>query len=165
MLPDAGETVTVATGTGAAALTVIGALPVLVSLVAVIVALPGPAAVTNPSAETALTAVLLEIHVIGRPVRTLLLASYVVAVAWVVLPGLRVLTPSDTCTEATGIALPPVEVGGVTATVALPDLYPRDALMTADPAPTPVTRPEELTVATDVSLDDQVTTRVIGRLL
>jgi hypothetical protein len=58
---------------------VIAAVPVLVSLVAVIVALPAAIAVTRPDAETVLMLVLLELQAITRPVRTLLLASRVVA--------------------------------------------------------------------------------------
>jgi len=37
-----------------------------------------------------------------RPVRTLLFASRVTAVAWVVCPGFRELDAIDTLTEATG---------------------------------------------------------------
>ena len=74
-----GDTDTDATGTGAGALTVIADVPVLVSLVAVIVVLPAATAVTRPDAETVLIPVLLELQVTRRPVRTLLLASRVVA--------------------------------------------------------------------------------------
>jgi hypothetical protein len=73
----AGDTETDATGTGA--LTVIAAVPVFVSLNAVIVALPAAIAVTRPEPETVLMPVLLELQVITRPVTTLLLASRVVA--------------------------------------------------------------------------------------
>ena len=77
------DSVTVATGTG---LTVtVGVGPELtVSLVAVIVALPTPTAVTvagDPAALTINTAVLLDAHAIGRPVSTLPFASLVVAVS------------------------------------------------------------------------------------
>jgi hypothetical protein len=75
----AGVTDTDATGAGAGALTVIAAAPVFVSLVAVIVALPAPIAVTRPDAETVLIPVLLELQLTLRPVSTLLLASRVVA--------------------------------------------------------------------------------------
>ena len=60
-------------------MTVIVAVPVFVSLVAVIVAVPAATAVTRPDAETVLIAVLLEPQVTTRPVRTLLFASRVVA--------------------------------------------------------------------------------------
>ncbi len=63
-LDDAGETDTVATGTGAGALTVIAEVAVFVSLNAVIVALPAATAVTRPDAETVLIPVLLELQLI-----------------------------------------------------------------------------------------------------
>jgi hypothetical protein len=69
-----GVTVTVATG---ARITVIEDVPVLVSLVAVIVA--GPPAVTpvtRPVEDTLATALLLELHVIVRPVSTLPFESF-----------------------------------------------------------------------------------------
>jgi hypothetical protein len=64
--------------------TVSVALPVLVSLVAVIVAEPAATAVTNPLDETVAIPVLLLDQVTTRPVSTLLLASRVTAVACVV---------------------------------------------------------------------------------
>jgi len=66
-------------GGGGGAVTVTAAVPVLVSLVAVIVALPTATAVTSPDEETVLTALLLELQLTVRPVRTLLFASRVVA--------------------------------------------------------------------------------------
>jgi hypothetical protein len=74
----AGLTVTVATGIG---MTVIVALPLLPSLVAVIVALPGITVVTRPVDDTVATDGSLELHTMVRPVSTLSLASSVVAVA------------------------------------------------------------------------------------
>ena len=62
------------------------AVPVCVSLSAVIVALPVAMAVTRPDAETALTAGLLELQLITRPVRTLLFASRVTAESCAVPP-------------------------------------------------------------------------------
>jgi hypothetical protein len=78
-LEDAGDTDTVATGTGVGALTVIAAEAVMPSLAAVIVALPEAIAVTRPDAETVLMAGLPELQVTARPVSTLLFASRVVA--------------------------------------------------------------------------------------
>ena len=78
-----GLTVTVATGTG---MTVSDASPLFPSLVAEIFALPAATAVTTPPAETVATLTLSEDHVRIRPVRILLLASNVVAVACVVWP-------------------------------------------------------------------------------
>jgi hypothetical protein len=76
-------TVTVATGTGLTVIVGVGA-ELTDSLVAVIVAVPTPAAVTvagEPLALTVSTAVLLETQVIVRPVSRLLFASLVVAVS------------------------------------------------------------------------------------
>jgi hypothetical protein len=64
---------------GGGVVTVIAAVPVFVSLKAVIVALPAASAVTSPEAETVLMAGLLEAQVTTRPVSTLLFASRVVA--------------------------------------------------------------------------------------
>ena len=77
MLEAVSETLTVATGTGA---TVIEAVPVLPSLVAVIVAVPAATPLTRPLLETAAIDGSLDVHVTVRPVRTLPLASFVVAV-------------------------------------------------------------------------------------
>jgi hypothetical protein len=79
-----GETVTDATGAGA--LTVTPAVPVFVSLRAVIVALPAATARTSPDVETVLMAELLELQVITRPVNMLLLASRVTAESCAVAP-------------------------------------------------------------------------------
>ena len=74
----ASDTLTLATGT---AVTVITALPLRPSLVAVIVAVPVLTALTTPLALTVATAVLLLLHETARPVSTLFDASRVVAVA------------------------------------------------------------------------------------
>jgi hypothetical protein len=68
----------VATG---AWVTVIVALPLFPSLVAVIVAVPTASAVTSPSTETVAMSVSLELQVIERPVNGCPLESSVVAVA------------------------------------------------------------------------------------
>ena len=80
---DAGlsDTSTDATGIG---VTVIPALPLTPSLVAVIVAEPGETAVTIPELLTVATDSLSEVHVIDRPVSALPLASRATAVARVV---------------------------------------------------------------------------------
>jgi len=75
-LADAGLTVTEATGTSA---TVIAAVPLWPSLVAVIVAEPVTTAVTRPLASTVATAVLLLDHVTTRPVSVLPVESLVTA--------------------------------------------------------------------------------------
>src|SRR3989454_10554979 len=96
---EAGDTLTEATGT---CVTVMVALPVLPSLVAVIVAVPAPAPVTSPLALTVATAVLELVHAIPRPVRGLPSASFGVAVS---CTGCATLLPADagvTSTDATG---------------------------------------------------------------
>jgi hypothetical protein len=75
------ETVTVATDAG---VTVRGALPVFPSLVAMIVVEPTPVAVTTPEDETVAIPAFPVLQVTTRPVRTILFASNVVAVACVV---------------------------------------------------------------------------------
>jgi hypothetical protein len=78
-LADPGATVTVATGAGGAAVTVMAEVPLLPSLVAVIVADPAVTPVTRPEEETVATEALDVVHVIARPVSTLPLASRSVA--------------------------------------------------------------------------------------
>jgi hypothetical protein len=76
--PDAGDTTTDDTGTS---VTVIAAVPLWLSLVAVIVAEPTPTAVTSPLAPTVATPGALLDHVTVRPVSTFPLASFVMAVS------------------------------------------------------------------------------------
>ena len=71
--------------------------------------------------------------------RTLLFASRVTAVACVVWVTCKLPDASVTDTDATG--------GGTTVTVCDPFLPSIVAVITADPAATPVTRPAEFTVA------------------
>jgi len=96
----AGATVTVATGTG---VTVIAAVPLWPSLVAVIVTGP-PAAtpVTTPVALTVATAGLELVQVTVRPVSTFPPASRVVAVRGSVLPAWTEPVAGATVTLATG---------------------------------------------------------------
>ena len=79
----AGLTVTEPTGTG---ITVMVALPDFPSLVAMIVVEPTPTAFTTPDDETVATAGFPVLQITTRPLRMLLLASSVVAVAWLVWP-------------------------------------------------------------------------------
>jgi hypothetical protein len=78
------DTVTLATAAGT---TVSAAVPVFPSLVAVMTVAPAPTAVTIPEDDTFATAVFPLLQITTRPVRTLLLASRVVAVACVVWPA------------------------------------------------------------------------------
>jgi hypothetical protein len=99
----AGLTVTVATGAGAG--TVIEDVPVCVSLVAVIVAVPAPTAVTRPLPDTVATALLSDAQVTVRPVRRVPPASRVVAVNCWVLPTTTLAVAGLTVTLATGATL------------------------------------------------------------
>jgi hypothetical protein len=155
-----GDTETDATGTGAGVLTVIAAVPVLVSLNAVIVAVPAAMVVTRPDPETVLTAVLLELQVTTRPVSTLLFASRVTAESCTVPPTTRVEVAGDTDTDATGAGAGAVTV--IAAEAICPSL---DAVMVALPAATAVTSPELETVAIPVCEELQLITRPVSTFL
>ena len=154
-----GETDTVATGTGAA-LTVIAAFPVFVSLNAVIVALPAARAVTSPDAETVLTPGLLELQVTTRPVSTLLFASRVTAESCTVPPTWRLAAAGDTDTVATGTG-----AGALTVIAAVPVFVSLNAVIVALPAARAVTSPDAETVLTPGLLELQVTMRPVSTLL
>jgi hypothetical protein len=102
ILGAAGDTTTDATGTGVAGFTVTLALPTCPSLDAEIVTVPAVRAVTRPDTETVPIAVLLELHVMERPLSTLLLASRVTAESCTVPPIWRLAVEGDTETDATG---------------------------------------------------------------
>jgi hypothetical protein len=128
-------TVTVATGAGLTVIVGVGA-ELTDSLVAVIVASPRPTAVTvagEPFALTVSTAVLLEAHVMTRPVRMLPFASRVVAVICCVPPTTIGVVGVETVTVATG--------AGVTVRGALPVWPSLVAMIFAVPAATAVTSP------------------------
>src|SRR6266513_3110686 len=138
------------------AVTVMLALPLCPSLVAVIVAEPAVTPLTSPLPFTVATAVLLLAHVTTRPVSGLPLASFGVAVSCTVLPSFTLAGDGLTVTEATGT--------GVTVIADVP-LLPSDvAVIVAEPATTPLTSPLPFTVATEVLLLDQVTTRPVSGL-
>src|SRR6266516_4028233 len=144
----AGFTVTDATGT---VLTVIVALPLCPSLVAVIVAEPAAPPVTSPLALTVATAVLLLAHVTVRPANRLPFASFGVAVSCTVWPTCTDAEAGLTVTDATGTVL---------SVIAAVPLFPSlVAVIVADPAATPLTTPLALTVATAVLPLDQVIAR------
>jgi hypothetical protein len=152
--------VTDATGTGAGAVTVIAEVPVLVSLVAVIVALPAAIAVTRPDAETVLMLVLLELQVTTRPVSTLLLASRVTAESCCVPPTWRLALEGETDTDATAAGAAALTL--IVATALLPSLV---TVIWVVPALTAVTRPSELTDAIAGFALEDVTTRPVNTLL
>jgi hypothetical protein len=144
-------TVTVATG---AVVTVIEDVPVFPSLVAVIVVLPAPAAVTSPLASTVAAALLEELQVMVRPLRMLLFASLVTAVNCCVgeMPSTRAADPGFTVTVATG--------ADVTVSNELSVLPSAVATMLAVPVLTAVTSPVEGdTVATAVLSELQLMVR------
>src|SRR5438309_2164435 len=149
-LAPAGFTDTEATGAGAG--TVMAAVPLCPSLVAVIVAEPATTPVTSPLPVTVATAVFELPHVIVRPVSGLPFASLGVAVSCTVWPICSVAEAGLTVTEATG-------AGAGTALAAVPLCPSLVAVIVAEPAARAVTRPLPLTVATVVLLLDHVITR------
>ena len=97
------------------ACTVIVAVPVLPSLVAVICTVPTAIAVTRPDAELtdAIPAFAVD-HATTRPLSTLPLPSRVVAESWTVAPTTGLDDEGETDTVATGTG-----AGAVTVIVAL----------------------------------------------
>jgi hypothetical protein len=150
IVEDASDTDTVAT---AEATTVTCADPDRPSLVAVMLAVPAPAAVTTPVLLTVATEVLSDDHVTTRPVTTTPFPSLVVAVAWVVEPATTVEAASDTVTLTTG--------GRLTVTIADPLCPSLLAMMLAVPAATAVTTPAGDTVAMPVLSDDHAIARPV----
>src|SRR5207244_2212403 len=114
-LAEAGVTVTDATGTF---VTVIAAVPLCPSLVAVMVADPGARPVTFPFTSAIATEVLLLDHVTVRPDSGLPFASFGDAVSWTACPAAIVADAGLTLTEATGTVQP------ATVTVAVSDSCP-----------------------------------------
>src|SRR5207249_5658119 len=100
---EAGVTVTEAAGAGGGAgVTVIAAVPLCPSLVAVIVAEPAAAPLTRPLLLTVATAVLLLDHVTLRPDSRFPFASLSVAVSCTAWPACTVADAGVTVTDATG---------------------------------------------------------------
>src|SRR5437773_820937 len=144
----AGVTATDATGT---VVTVIVAVPLWPSLVAVIVAEPAAALVTSPPAFKVATALLPLTHVTTRPESALPFASLGVAASCTVCPACSVADAGVTATDATGTI--------ATATAAVPVLPSEVAVIVAEPTATAVTRPLAVTGATAMLLLAHVTTR------
>jgi hypothetical protein len=143
-----GLTVTVATGTGTTATV---AVPLLPSLLAVIVTVPGATPVTTPPGDTVATAGALVAHVTVRPVRVLPLASLVVALSVTLLCTQTVAVSGLTVTVATGT--------GVTVTVAVAVRPSIVAVMIAVPGARALTSPPSDTVAAFALELDHVTAR------
>src|SRR5438094_213765 len=147
----AGATATAATGTD---VTVIAALLLLPSLVAVIVAEPAATLVTRPLGLTRATVVSPLAHVTVRPVKVPPAESFGVAVSCTVCPTRMLADAGETASEATGTV---VTVSA--AVLLLPSLV---AVIVAEPAVTLATRPLPLTVATLVLLLVHVTVRLVS---
>src|SRR3989442_6976223 len=126
MLADVGLTVTDATGTF---VTVMAAVPLCPSLVAVIVAELAATPVTDPLALTVATAALLVAQVTARPLRAVPFESFGVAVNWVVAPTVSPAAVGLTVTEATGTL--------VTVMADVPPCPPLLAVAVAGPGATP----------------------------
>jgi len=151
-LADAGLTVTDATGTP---LTVMLAVPLWPSLVAVMVTAPATTPVTSPLLFTVAIVLSLDDQLIARPVKGLPLASRGVAVSCTVRPIATVPELGVTVTAATGAS--------VTVTLAVP-LCPSlvAVIVTGPPAATPLTSPLPFTLAIALVLDCQVMTRPVN---
>ena len=135
----AGDTVTLATGTGT---TVTFAQPSTPSMLAKMTALPVVSPVTPPVLVTAATFGTLLDQVVTLPVNAWPFAPRAWAVNMIVAPTVMVGWAGVTRTVATGVA--------VTVTSAVPLLPPLVPVMVALPGPTPVTRPLAETVAIEV---------------
>src|SRR5207247_11230696 len=118
-------------------LTVIAAVPLLPSLVAVIVTDPAATPKTSPLALTVAMAVLLLAHVTVRPDSRLPAESFGVAVSCTVCPTSTEAVAGLTVTDATGTFL--------TVIAAVPLLPPLLPVIVADPAATPAPSPLALT--------------------
>src|SRR2546427_4223636 len=117
------------------AVTVIAAVPLTPSLVALTAAEPMPMAVTSPLAPTVATAALSVVQAIMRPASTFPVASRATADSWVLPCTTRVADAGLTVTDATG-------GGGVTETDADPLAVPRLGVIGPRPALPPATPPE-----------------------
>jgi hypothetical protein len=132
----AGATVTVATGASA---TLNVDVPLWPSLVAVIVDVPGATPVTTPAADNVATLVFDDCQPTVRPLSVFPLASFKVAVMFVVNATKTLAGFGATLTELTGAT--------VTVIADVPFFPPLVAVMVAVPGATPVTSPVADTVA------------------
>jgi len=142
----------IATEFTGATVTVTLVVPLLPSLVAVIVADPAATAVMTPADTVATEAALVD-HVTTRSVTTVPLASFTVSVGVAVCEMTRAKLGGDSVTLPTGIA--------VTVTVEDPLFPSAVAVIVAVPPATPVTTPDDDTVAVDALL----VPHVMGRLV
>src|SRR5436853_1114458 len=131
--------------------TVMAAVPLFPSLVALIVMEPGVTPLTRPLLLAVAAAVLELDHVTVRPESGFPPASLGVPVSWTVWPACTEAVAGVTSTDATG--------SGVTVIAEVPLFPSLVAVIVAEPGVTPETRPLLLTVATDVLGLDHVTVR------
>src|SRR5207249_3099084 len=131
-------------------------VPLWPSLVAVIVADPAVTPATRPLELTVATLVLPLDHVTVRPDSGLPLASFGAAVSCTVWPVSTLADAGLTVTDATGTL--------VTVMADVPICPSLVAVIVAEPAAAPVTRPLLLTVATAPLLVVQLTARPDSRL-
>jgi len=142
-----------------------GVIAVLDSLVAVIVAVPGPTAVTvtlapvdvltELTALTVSTAVLLETQFTMRSDRMLLFASFGTAVSTCVPPTTIGVVGVESVTLLTGASVTVIEDVPVFVSLVA-------VIVTGPPTAIPVTRPVVLTVATALLLEDHATMRPVS---
>ena len=131
-------------GGGSGVLTVIAAVPLFVSDVAVMVAEPDVTPLTRPLELTVATDVLLLVQLIVRPASVLPFASLGVAVSWTVCPAVTEADAGLTVTVATG------RMTALTVRAAEPLCPSLVAVIVADPAVTPVASPLPSTLATEL---------------
>jgi hypothetical protein len=149
-----GVTDTAATGTGGGTATLRAEPAVLPSLVAEIIAVPCPTALTLPSWVTAATAWFDVCQLTALPTICVPAESLSVAVACAVCPTRRDEGLMTTVTLAIGVG-----GGGVIDIVAWPATPSLTALTTVVPGATPTIMPASLTVATVVLELNQLTAR------
>src|SRR5882762_805524 len=138
-------------GPGSALATVVAAVPLTPSLVAVMVAVPAARPRTSPLALTLATTGLPLAQLTVRPLSTFPAPSFRVALSWRLAPRSTVAVAGLITTDATGAL--------ETVTVAVALCPPLVAVIEAEPAATPVTKPLALTVATAALLVAHVTAR------
>src|SRR6266404_2065153 len=162
-LTEVGLTVTALTGTGFTVITGVG-VELTDSVVAVIVAVPTPVAVTVvvPLVElaglTVSTAVLLEPQLTVRPESRPPFTSFVTAVSACVPPTTIGVVGAERVTVTTGASATVIKDVPVFVS-------PVAVIVTGPPAATPVTRPFASTVAVAVLLELHVTMRSVSTLL
>jgi len=127
---------------------VIGELPLLPSLVAVMMTTPSFFPFTRPVGVTIAILLALVVHVTRRPVSTFPSASLVVAVNCKVCPSCIVAVGGETTTKATAAGSSGAVPAAVTVRVDVPVFVSLVAVIVAVPAETPVTTPAGETVAT-----------------